>query len=1017
MAESDEEDFHFWGTPIEDEEEMRAGQHRKEVRDAASTRALPLHKQEVTDAEGRRRFHGAFTGGWSAGYFNTVGSKEGWQPSEFRSSRSARAAVQQSVEQFLDEDELEELRRTNLQTTQEYDTFGSTAAEVARRAAAEAAAERPSAIPGLVPDEVVAPVADSVGIRLLQKMGWRQGKGIGTGGPTQQEEDGGGEGGRPRRRWGRHATVAAENTQLYLLAPKTDVHGLGFDPFKDAEDFRRLKEQAREAARPKTAAEEGRKRRRGIAFGSGVLDDEDGYGEGATLEDYVTHDAVEDFDEEVQDDGLPRSRAPRVQRSGLGDRLAAKGYSFEIMEEEEEEPQHLLGWSGQERQRQYALPGREEPLMLQSREQQVKNSLIPGFVLATRTITFAYFPPPRLPPGYVPLHRPGRPAEAAAAPAAARFAPPQAAPPADSELRQAIDSLAFFVAKNGVIFENMARQKQQKEERWSFLSGGPGADYYRWKVHSLKSIIQPQQQRAPPRAIGQRSAPLSADERGALLGEQPLPATQQGWAAGVAGAAGQAAGAAEQPQALRRQLMNVAEADRQRLQQMLTRSFVAAESKEMLQPGAEAEAVAGLRPGAPAPPPRAPVNLAAGGIGKVVTEADLARPVDASAQAEGGGGLALQPAGGLGQQQGPAAAKRLPVRRWEEWRPAVLLCKRFNVPDPYQGRPAELQMSRFKTDHLALPDTAAAVAASLNAVPAGAQDFLLPPTVAAALAEAEAKQLQQAAAALPGQLPSAQAAAIAAQQAQQAQQAPQDAAGAADAFLSSLSDMLGGGGEAASGPASAAPPPLLPEQQQQPQPDAEEAAVAAAAAEAERPVDLFKAIFEDSDEELEEEQPPQEQQPAGVQPPEQPQQAEQPPLPPGPPPPQQQPEEAAFGFAKLRQPAPPPLPPGPPPPLPAGQAAAAPGSAAGASAAAGAGIDEVLKQRVQDALRALKKDKKDKRGSKKRKKEKKEKRGKEKSRKHKKDSKERRRKEERRRRSGGGSSDSGGGSDSSSDSD
>ena len=35
----------------------------------------------VTDARGRRRFHGAFTGGFSAGYFNTVGSKEGWKPS------------------------------------------------------------------------------------------------------------------------------------------------------------------------------------------------------------------------------------------------------------------------------------------------------------------------------------------------------------------------------------------------------------------------------------------------------------------------------------------------------------------------------------------------------------------------------------------------------------------------------------------------------------------------------------------------------------------------------------------------------------------------------------------------------------------------------------------------------------------------------------------------------------------------------------------------------------------------
>lgn len=44
-----------------------------------------------------------------------VGSKEGWQPATFKSSRDARAAVQQSVEQYLDADELEELRRTNLQ--------------------------------------------------------------------------------------------------------------------------------------------------------------------------------------------------------------------------------------------------------------------------------------------------------------------------------------------------------------------------------------------------------------------------------------------------------------------------------------------------------------------------------------------------------------------------------------------------------------------------------------------------------------------------------------------------------------------------------------------------------------------------------------------------------------------------------------------------------------------------------------------------------------------------------------
>jgi len=40
-----------------------------------------------------RRFHGAFAGGFSAGYHNTVGSAEGWQPAAFRSSRTKRQRV------------------------------------------------------------------------------------------------------------------------------------------------------------------------------------------------------------------------------------------------------------------------------------------------------------------------------------------------------------------------------------------------------------------------------------------------------------------------------------------------------------------------------------------------------------------------------------------------------------------------------------------------------------------------------------------------------------------------------------------------------------------------------------------------------------------------------------------------------------------------------------------------------------------------------------------------------------
>lgn len=43
----------------------------------SNVRPLGIGEQVVKDEKGRKRFHGAFTGGFSAGYFNTVGSKEG----------------------------------------------------------------------------------------------------------------------------------------------------------------------------------------------------------------------------------------------------------------------------------------------------------------------------------------------------------------------------------------------------------------------------------------------------------------------------------------------------------------------------------------------------------------------------------------------------------------------------------------------------------------------------------------------------------------------------------------------------------------------------------------------------------------------------------------------------------------------------------------------------------------------------------------------------------------------------
>jgi G patch domain-containing protein 1 len=86
--------------------------------------------------------HGAFTGGFSAGYFNTVGSKEGastssesspplpssarrtradlppspgWTPATFVSSRSDRAKQKASrPEDYMDEEDIAELRENQI---------------------------------------------------------------------------------------------------------------------------------------------------------------------------------------------------------------------------------------------------------------------------------------------------------------------------------------------------------------------------------------------------------------------------------------------------------------------------------------------------------------------------------------------------------------------------------------------------------------------------------------------------------------------------------------------------------------------------------------------------------------------------------------------------------------------------------------------------------------------------------------------------------------------------------------
>ncbi|CAK9133816.1 unnamed protein product [Ilex paraguariensis] len=264
---SDEEDFVFYGTPIDREEDITRRKKKAVAEASGQLRTLPPWKQEVRDEEGRRRFHGAFTGGFSAGYYNSAGSKEGWTPQSFTSSRKSKAEFkQQSIFDFLDDDEKAELEDQSLGTSMQFDTFGSTAAELARKQAQKEQQQRPSVIPGPVPDEIILPATDSIGVKLLLKMGWRHGHSI-KNGHTNSLYD--------ARREARKAFLAlssddtkaqtaecdlgegdteivteiptgddnqfSKNTSVYVLNPKQDLNGLGYDPYKHAPEFREKK--------------------------------------------------------------------------------------------------------------------------------------------------------------------------------------------------------------------------------------------------------------------------------------------------------------------------------------------------------------------------------------------------------------------------------------------------------------------------------------------------------------------------------------------------------------------------------------------------------------------------------------------------------------------------------------------------------------------------------------------------------------------------------------------------------
>jgi hypothetical protein len=269
------------GTPLLSLDEQR--------KRPAATAALPLREQPVLDDQGRRRFHGAFTGGFSAGYFNTVGSAEGFTPQQFRSSRSARHSASADggtgtlnnadVAAFMDADDLAEFGlNQGVVASAKYDMLGHTASLQHATAAAALRGAVASGTAAFVPDELLSVSRAGIGVKLLAGMGWRDGDGVGA---------------RARRRRVLAVPDADDPDhvlQTFEFAPqpvavvsfplKEDRRGIAFDPYKNADDVRVAAERRaqRSGTRSRLAmanvltGEEDQLSMRG--FGVGALDDD-----------------------------------------------------------------------------------------------------------------------------------------------------------------------------------------------------------------------------------------------------------------------------------------------------------------------------------------------------------------------------------------------------------------------------------------------------------------------------------------------------------------------------------------------------------------------------------------------------------------------------------------------------------------------------------------------------------------------------------------------------------------------
>ncbi|NXX96705.1 GPTC1 protein, partial [Centropus bengalensis] len=373
-GDSDEEDLVSYGSALQP---LQEGERPK--------KPVPLQEQTVKDAKGRyQRFHGAFTGGFSAGYFNTVGTKEGWTPSAFVSSRQKRAdRTVLGPEDFMDEEDLSEfgIAPKAITTT---DDFASKAKDRIKEKARQIAGVV-AAIPGTSAfDDLIGPSKITIGVELLRKMGWKEGQGIGPRvkrKPLRQKPDpavkvygcalppGLSEGSEDEEDeyQPENVTFAPKDVMPVDLTPKDNVHGLGYkglDPSQalfgasGREHLNLFADSSEDTSNLIGDLRHNKGRKLGItgqAFGVGALEEED--------DDIYATETLSKYDTVLKD---------------------------------EEPGDGLYGWTA---------PKQYKSKKTSEREVKYIGKILEGFSLASKSSTPSkIFPPPELPRNYRPVH-------------------------------------------------------------------------------------------------------------------------------------------------------------------------------------------------------------------------------------------------------------------------------------------------------------------------------------------------------------------------------------------------------------------------------------------------------------------------------------------------------------------------------------------------------------------------------------------------------------------------------------